>query len=217
MHAADPFGNTSCRLVQASAPVPAGPVLQTPLIVPIGVVTVQEEPFVPEAQASIANCGGAMARPQTSVEPSRAVKHTPDRVSPSAPVTSQVSFDALPAQASTSSCGGAGGFGTQATDAPSMVPRHVPVMSEPPFVGVMEQPSPAAFPEHASSCPCAGTQSNVPDEVLLEESAVESAVEALVPAVPEAVVLVPPQPVPISSATGSASIVERDRPDRRFI
>src|SRR5437016_4463245 len=85
-------------------------------------------------------------------------------VEPSRSATVHASPEALPVQASTAGCGGAGGLGTQATVLPSRVARQVPaaVIPESPMATV--QPSPAALPEQASTWDWPGVQERVPED-----------------------------------------------------
>src|SRR5207237_111326 len=98
------------------------------------------------------------------VAPSEAsAAHVPLEL-PSRSATVQASPEALPVQASTAGCGGAGGLGTHATDLPSRVARQVPASVTPLSPRVSVQASPAALPLQASICVCPGVQESVPVE-----------------------------------------------------
>jgi hypothetical protein len=149
----------------------------------------QASPAALAVQASMATWGGVWARPQSIVAPSRAVTQVPVWVSPSGSVAVQASPRALLAQASTSAWGGAGGFGAQATVAPSSEVTQLPavlvvvvVPSVAVLVAVRVQAAPAARLAQASTWACAGVQSSVPLAVVAEAMAVArvEAVAALV-------------------------------------
>jgi hypothetical protein len=128
--------------------------LQTPVTVRESIVIEQGLPTASDAQASTAAGGGVRTRPHTSTPDPPAAMQTPLRLSPKASSTLQASPADFALQAATSSSGGAGGFGAQATAAPSMVVRQVPATScvvPSGLVGVRVHASPAAFEAQASS------------------------------------------------------------------